>query len=231
MVRYGRRVNEPRPMGLRAQKKADRRAVIARAATRLFAKHGYMETSVAAIAREADVSLPTLFRYFPTKADILFDGADEVVDAWRLSMHSGPAGETLGAALRRATHAIVASTPERGSVALLRAELVPRDPELRRKALEIDGRVIGRLAEAIAEMLGVNANEDPRAFLVASCAMAAVRSAQHVLGHGRQHVKKRGFSAAIDEAFDALDGLGATLSREILNAPSTPAIRTRARSK
>lgn len=199
--------------GLREQKKADTRAAIARVAARLFAENGYAETSVARIATEARVSLPTLFRYFPTKADLLFDGADDVIEEWRLAMRQGPPGETLGQALRRATHALVASTPHRGSAARLRAELAPHDPELRRKALEIDARSIGRIADVIGEHLGVDPREDPTAFLVASCAMAAVRSAQHVVGHAR---RRRSLTASIDRAFDALDGIGATLAREIV---------------
>lgn len=197
-------------MGLRARKKADTRAAIARVASRLFAEQGYVETSVARIADEAGVSLPTLFRYFPTKADILFDGADDVVEEWRDAMLAGPKGETLVDALRRATLALASSTPQRDSAARLRAELAPHDPELRRKALEIDARVIGRIATVVGELLGVDPNEDPRAFLVASCAMATVRSAQHVLGHTKR--RSRSFRATANEAYDALAHLSETLA-------------------
>lgn len=200
-------------VGLRARKKADTRAAIARVAAGLFAEHGYVETSVARIADEAGVSLPTLFRYFPTKADILFDGADDVVEEWRRAMLEGPPGETIAAALRRATLALASSTPRRDTAARLRAELAPHDPELRRKALEIDARVIGRITTLVGELLGVDPNEDPRAFLVASCAMAAVRSAQHVLGHTRR--KSRTFRATANEAYDALEHLSETLSRPV----------------
>ena len=203
----------PPPEGLRAKKKADTRATIARVAGKLFAKRGYIETSVAQIAAEAGVSLPTLFRYFPTKADILFDGADDVVEEWRLTMRAGPAHETIAAALRRSTLVLASSTPRRDAASRLRAEIAPHDPELRRKALEIDARVIGRIAGLVGELLDVDPNEDPRAFLVASCAMAAVRSAQHVLGHSRR--KSRSFRSAVNESFDALEGLGATLSRPV----------------
>ena len=78
--------------------------------------------------------------------------------------------------------------------------------------LEIDARVIVRLAEMMGELLGYDPLEDPRPFLIASCAMATVRSAQHVLGYQRRKV---GFAERIDEAFDALDGLGATLRKPL----------------
>ncbi|CAN5367882.1 TetR family transcriptional regulator [soil metagenome] len=212
--------------GLRARKKADTRATIVRVASQLFADRGYQETSVALIAHDAGVSLPTLFRYFPTKADVLFDGADEIVEEWSTRLRAGPRAETLGAALRRATHELTVSTPQRGTAARLRAELAPHDPELRRKALEIDARVIGRIAEVIGDVLGIDADADPRAFLLASCAMAAVRSAQHVLGHTP---RKRPLGAAIDQAFDALDGIGATLSRPVAVRVSSRTKRAAAR--
>jgi AcrR family transcriptional regulator len=202
------------PLGLRDRKKVETRERLVEVAGALFRKQGYVETSVEQICREAGVSLPTLFRYFPTKADLLFHGADAVVEEWRVAMRAGPKREPLGAALRRATHAIAFKTPERGSVARLRAELSPHDPELRRKALEIDARLIGRIAELMGELLDLNPQEDVRPYLVASCAMAAVRSAQFVVGHGH----KSSFPARLEQAFDALDGLSATLKRPVHKA-------------
>jgi AcrR family transcriptional regulator len=202
--------------GLRDRKKAETRASIAAVARRLIAANGYAETSVEAICREAGVSVPTFFRYYPTKADVLFEGADAVVDEWRHALVRGPAKETLGAALRRATHEIAFVTPERGSLAQLRAELVGTDPELQRKVLEIDARLMVRIAGALGELLDVDAADDPRAYLLAACAMGAVRSAQHVVGASRG---KRALARRIDEAFDALDDLGALLRRPV-SAPS-----------
>lgn len=199
----------PAEPSLRERKKNETRVRLVETAGRLFRELGYVETSVDRIAREAGVSLPTLFRYFPTKADLLFHGADDVVTEWEREMRAGPPGEPLGDALRRATHAIAFRTPARGSVARLRAELSPHDPELRRKALEIDARLVGRIATIMGELLGLAPAEDVRPFLVASCAMAAVRSAQFTLGHSRR--PKSDFAARIDEAFDALEGLGRTL--------------------
>ncbi len=131
-------------------------------------------------------------------------------------MRAGPKREPLGAALRRATHAIAFKTPERGSVARLRAELSPHDPELRRKALEIDARLIGRIAELMGELLDLNPQEDVRPYLVASCAMAAVRSAQFV--SAGVLANKSSFPARLEQAFDALDGLSATLKRPVQKA-------------
>lgn len=57
----------------------EKRALIVRAATRLFLEQGYDRTSLARIAEVAEVSKSTLFKQFPTKA-ALFDAM--VLDSW-----------------------------------------------------------------------------------------------------------------------------------------------------
>ena len=57
--------------GLRAHKKARTRDAIADAAISLFLAHGFDNVSVTDIAAAAEVSKPTLFRYFPTKEDLV----------------------------------------------------------------------------------------------------------------------------------------------------------------
>ncbi len=59
------------PVGLRARKKARTRDVIADAAITLFLAHGFDQVSVSDIAAMAEVSKPTLFRYFATKEDLI----------------------------------------------------------------------------------------------------------------------------------------------------------------
>ena len=59
------------PTGLRARKKARTRDAIADAAISLFLAHGFDHVSVNDIAAVAEVSKPTLFRYFPTKEDLV----------------------------------------------------------------------------------------------------------------------------------------------------------------
>ncbi len=58
-------------IGLRARKKAERRALILDCGERLFAERGFDATPMEAIAASADISPATLYNFFPAKLDIL----------------------------------------------------------------------------------------------------------------------------------------------------------------
>ncbi|MFE4371566.1 TetR/AcrR family transcriptional regulator [Streptomyces sp. NPDC056835] len=58
-------------LGLRARKKRQRYQEISEAAIGLFLAKGFDRVSVAEVAAAADISKPTLFRYFPTKEDLV----------------------------------------------------------------------------------------------------------------------------------------------------------------
>ncbi|MFD4573915.1 TetR/AcrR family transcriptional regulator [Streptomyces sp. NPDC058417] len=59
------------PTGLRARKKERTRDAIGNAAVALFLEHGFDRVSVNDVAEAAEISKPTLFRYFPTKEDLV----------------------------------------------------------------------------------------------------------------------------------------------------------------
>jgi AcrR family transcriptional regulator len=68
--------------GLRERKKAKTKAAIQEHAVRLFRAQGYDATPVEQIAEAAEVSPSTVFRYFPTKEDLVItDDYDPVLIA------------------------------------------------------------------------------------------------------------------------------------------------------
>jgi AcrR family transcriptional regulator len=94
---YRDRVTEQ--TGLRARKKARTHDTIADAAISLFLAHGFDQVSVTDIAAVAEVSKPTLFRYFATKEDlVLHRFADHQGEAARV-VRDRPAGISPVAAL------------------------------------------------------------------------------------------------------------------------------------
>jgi AcrR family transcriptional regulator len=86
--------------GLRARKKARTHDTIAEAAIALFLARGFDEVSINDVAAAAEVSKPTLFRYFPTKEDlVLHRFADHQGEAARVV-----AGRSAGAEPITALH-------------------------------------------------------------------------------------------------------------------------------
>ncbi|MFE2034405.1 TetR/AcrR family transcriptional regulator [Streptomyces scopuliridis] len=81
---------QPQP-GLRERKKLKTRTAIRRAAYGLIADQGYEATTVEQIAEASEVSPSTVFRYFPTKEDIVL--TDEYDPVMASVLRSRPAGE------------------------------------------------------------------------------------------------------------------------------------------
>ena len=100
------------PTGLRDRKKARTRDAIAEAAIGLFLAHGFDEVSVADVAAAAEVSKPTLFRYFPAKEDLVLH---------RIADHQGEAAQVV-----RDRHPGV--SPQAALHQHFRAGLAARDP-------------------------------------------------------------------------------------------------------
>jgi AcrR family transcriptional regulator len=74
------------PTGLRARKKERTHDAIADAAISLFLAHGFDAVSVTDVAAAAEVSKPTLFRYFATKEDLVLH---------RFADHNGEAARVV----------------------------------------------------------------------------------------------------------------------------------------
>ncbi|MER5440520.1 TetR/AcrR family transcriptional regulator [Streptomyces sp. NPDC002790] len=89
-----------RTPGLRERKKQRTRQTLSETAVRLFMEKGYDNVSVAEVAAAAEVSKPTLFRYFASKEDlVLHQFADHEDEAARVVAGRGE-GESPLAALR-----------------------------------------------------------------------------------------------------------------------------------
>ncbi|GAA3019142.1 TetR family transcriptional regulator [Streptomyces drozdowiczii] len=88
------------PMSLRERKKRLTYQAVSDAAIDLFLRRGFDKVSVAEVAAAADISKPTLFRYFPAKEDLaLHRFADHEDEAARV-ITARPSGTTPLAALR-----------------------------------------------------------------------------------------------------------------------------------
>lgn len=102
---FGRPTAEPAG-GLRERKKAKTKVAIQRHAVRLFREQGYDATTVEQVAEAAEVSPSTVFRYFPTKEDlVVHDDYDPVIFA---AFKAQPPERNLIQAWRHAIHEAIA---------------------------------------------------------------------------------------------------------------------------
>ncbi|MFF9809039.1 TetR family transcriptional regulator [Streptomyces coeruleorubidus] len=78
-------------IGLRERKKQRMYQVLSDIAIRLFLEKGFDAVSVAEVAAAAEISKPTLFRYFPAKEDlVLYRIADHEGEAARVAAEGEP---------------------------------------------------------------------------------------------------------------------------------------------
>ena len=90
-------------LGRRERNKAEKRDRIVSAASRLFAQHGFAATTTQQVAADADVADGTLFRYAPTKVELLLMVTNErlapLLDAGRQAAQARPPAEVVAAIL------------------------------------------------------------------------------------------------------------------------------------
>src|SRR3954465_8056985 len=101
--------------GLRERKKRETRQRISDIATGLFLERGFEKVTVAEVARAADVSVNTVYNYFPAKEDLFLDRSKGVVDRMsRWVRGRGPGESAAVAVLRELREEIEAVSPRVG---------------------------------------------------------------------------------------------------------------------
>ncbi|OLF10101.1 hypothetical protein BLA60_16730 [Actinophytocola xinjiangensis] len=149
----------PEAGGLRERKKARTRATIQKHAVHLFRTQGYAATTVEQIAEVAEVSPSTVFRYFPTKEDLVTtDLVDPVIYA---AFETQPAELGLLDAWRNAmVESFSTMTPDQVDRERGRGMLTLSVPELWTASLPNISNGLAAMTELSARRLG-RAPDDP----------------------------------------------------------------------
>ena len=160
---------DPKPSGLRS---AGRPVTIdpdaiASLALRLFAENGYERTSMEDIAREAGIGRKSLYRYFSSKAELIWGGMEPVLAASGLALDvardaRGNGGLTAG--LRAAAVAGVAAIPDL-SVSRGRLRLIAEHPVLASRSYE---SLAPQRERARRHLMALGVPEDTAGYLCAA---------------------------------------------------------------
>lgn len=142
--------------GLRERKKARTRTLIADTASGLFAANGFDEVTVSDVADAAEVSVSTVFNYFPAKEDLFYDRQDEVVEHLSRVVTSRAPGESFLDAARRDTLQAIAKGSWQAGLGDNIAKfyrLVDRSPALQARARLITELSAAHLTATLAAEL------------------------------------------------------------------------------
>ena len=122
------------------------------AALELFAERGFDQTTASEIAAAVGLTERTFFRYFADKREVLFDGQERLVDAFRAGLAAAPvdapALDVVAAALRSGASFF---TDDRRAWSRLRQTVIDQHPALqereRHKMAELAGVIRAALLD------------------------------------------------------------------------------------
>ncbi|MYW02480.1 TetR/AcrR family transcriptional regulator [Streptomyces sp. SID3343] len=210
--------------GLRELKKRRMKTHISDVATGLFLEHGFAPVTVARIAEVAEVSVNTVYNYFPTKEDLFFDREDEIVDRLARIVREREVGESATVAilgsLRRDIEARSAH------VGLVEGygrfmDVMHSSPALMARLWRMQQRGADALAATLAEEAGADPN-DPVPELIAGQLAGIQQAVFRAIGRGI--VAGHTVEDAARRALRQLDAIEPLLSQAVLEYAIRPQI-------
>ena len=186
--------------GLRERKRARTFSEIQREALRLFVAQGYEQTTIEQIAEAVEVSPSTIFRYFPTKEDmVLTDEYDALIVA---VLAAGPTGESGVTAMRRVLAETMGDVVKQDpSMFLTRGRLMLEVPVLRAK-------LWGFLQEneaVLCQVFAAQSGRDPEDFELRVAAGAIIGAIMAALTEWIQSDGQTDMAALLDRALQLLE--------------------------
>ncbi|MFE0174478.1 TetR/AcrR family transcriptional regulator [Streptomyces sp. NPDC059002] len=197
-VRTSAPANAPQ-LGLRERKKLKTRVAIREATYRLIQEQGYEATTVEQIAEAAEVSPSTVFRYFPTKEDIVL--TDEYDPLLETELRERPADEPIVESLRHVLRrAVGLGFVEEPEVSRLRTKLMVEVPAVRSRMLESMSVTGAILCRVIAERTG----RDPGDLEVRTFSMGLIGALTETAAYWAEHDHEDDLTVLVDRTLDML---------------------------
>ncbi|WP_443058321.1 TetR/AcrR family transcriptional regulator [Streptomyces sp. NBC_00775] len=187
-------------LGLRERKKIKTREAIRTATYALVLEQGYDATTIEQIAERAEVSPSTVFRYFPTKEDIvLTDEYDPLImEEVRARPADEPWPDTIRYVMRKAAQVGIEEDAE---VARLRTQLLAEVPAVRSRMMESMSVTGSMLCQAIGERTG----RDPESLEVRVYAMSFIGGLMETSLYWAENGHQDDFLTLIDRTMDVLE--------------------------
>jgi len=199
-----------RPSALRERTRRAVQKEIAAAANALFAAHGYEATTVDDIAAAAGMSQRSVFRYFPTKEDIVLGKVGFAADEMLAALRDRPAGEPVWDAFRHVFGLLVreADEPERRAIVEMH-RIIFETPALLagylQKLQHVQDAALAALTERAAAEHTPYAPDDPTPRALVAAAFGCLVAAQQAWHAGGA---KGSFADALDRAMAAVRPAG-----------------------
>lgn len=188
------------PMGLRERKKLKTRQAIRTATYALIEEQGYDATTIEQIADRAEVSPSTVFRYFPTKEDIVL--TDEYDEIMLEELRARPVDEPWMDSLRHVMHkALALGMTDEPEVSRLRARLGVEVPAVRARMMESMSEAGLLIRQAIAARTGL----DQDSLEVRVFAMSLMGGLMEVSLYWAENGCTGELSDLMDQAMDVLE--------------------------
>jgi AcrR family transcriptional regulator len=143
------------------------------AAFALYSERGYEQATVAEIAKRAGLTERTFFRHFADKREVLFAGADALLELLVSTVAEAPDSAAPIDAVAAGLEAAGALIQEGGELPRQRQAIIAASAELQERELI----KLASLASALADALRQRGVEEPAASLTAQAGMAVFRVA------------------------------------------------------
>ncbi|BBC93629.1 TetR/AcrR family transcriptional regulator [Streptomyces griseofuscus] len=202
--------------GLRERKKRQTRQYISDVATGLFIERGFDAVTVAEIADAANVSVNTVYNYFPAKEDLFLDRSAGMVDRLARWVRGRAEGESAAqAVLRELRDEVRAVSPRVGLFAGYAdfMRVIQEAPVLRSRLWALAQQVEANLEQVLREETGA-AEDDELPSLMAGQVSWVYGTAIRVIG--REMLKRREPGEVSREVLALLDDIEELLSERVL---------------
>ncbi|NED93659.1 TetR/AcrR family transcriptional regulator [Streptomyces sp. SID11233] len=203
--------------GLRERKKRQTRQHLSDVATGLFLERGFDAVTIAEVARAADVSVNTVYNYFPTKEDLFLDRSSGIVDRLSRYVRARDRGESAAdAVLRELRIQVEGVSPAVGLMEGYESfmRVIQGADGLKARLWHVQQDALLRLEETLLEESGAEPG-DPVPVLVAG-QLSWVHST--LMGYiGREMVAGRRAAEVSRDALVLLDDIEDLLGEKVLN--------------